>query len=108
MMRRFGITLIAILAGASAVVGYARADDDDEERQQIQIMRGAVERGEAKPLAEILDIARRARPGEVVGVEFETKGKSWIYEVKIADKTGHLVELHVNAVNGQILKIEEK
>ena len=67
------------------------------------MMRSAVERGEAKPLSEILQIASAAHPGEVVGVEFEAKGKSWVYEIKVADKAGRLVELHISAANSSVL-----
>lgn len=102
---RFVFCVCAIIAAT----GLAWADDDDkEEREQLQIMRGAVERGEAKPLTEILEAARQAHPGDVVGVDFEMQDNNWIYEVKIADKTGHLVEVHVDAVNGKVLAIEEK
>ena len=104
------IYISAVLILVTAYVSRASADDDDgaEERQQLQIMRDAVERGQAKSLTEILEIARKSHPGEVVGVEFEMKGTTWIYEVKIAEKTGRIVEMHVNAADGQILKVEEK
>lgn len=109
-MRGIGIYFSAILALTVVHIGHVLADDDDgeEERQQLEVMREAVERGEAKSLSEILEIARKSRSGEVVGVEFEMKGRMWIYEVKIAEKTGRIVELHVNAATGQILKVEEK
>jgi uncharacterized membrane protein YkoI len=106
-MRPRALRLVFFICAAAAAMGLAWADDNDE-RERLRIMRGAVERGQAKPLTEVLEIARKAHPGEVVGVEFEMKGGNWVYEVKIADKTGHLVEVYVNAVDGNVLSIKEK
>lgn len=110
MMRSSAAKFVAILAFALTAANATSwaEDDDEEERHQLQMMRSAVERGEAKPLSEILQIASAAHPGEVVGVEFEAKGKSWVYEIKVADKAGRLVEIHISAANGQVLNTEEK
>ncbi len=108
-MRLPALRCVCCICALVAATGLAWADDDDkEEREQLQIMRGAVERGQAKPLAQILEAAQKVHPGDVVGVDLETQDSTWIYEVKIADKTGHLVEVHVDAVNGEVLTIEEK
>ena len=55
-----------------------RKHDQDAARQ-------AVERGEIRPLADILAAIRGKLPGEVVGVEIEQKNGRWLYEFRVAD-----------------------
>jgi uncharacterized membrane protein YkoI len=105
--------LISLILLATLAVGSpARADEDhgdrtDEHRSRNAVRR-AVERGEAKPLSEILKIVQTAHPGDIVGVELEGNGDSWIYEIKIADKKGHLIEVYVEAASGRTLRVKEK
>ena len=67
----------------------------------------AVERGEALPLAEILE---RFRPelldGEIADVEFERKQGRWVYELKVIDRSGRLWEFYVDAASAEVLKKE--
>src|SRR6478752_4443462 len=67
--------LIAVLAAASVAAGGALGDDANPDA-----VRGAVERGEIKPLAEIIATLRDKLPGEIVGTEIERKKGRWLYE----------------------------
>jgi uncharacterized membrane protein YkoI len=46
-------------------------------------------------------------PGEVVGVEFEREHGRWVYEFKIIDSGGRLLEVYVDAKTGTVLSTEE-
>lgn len=96
------MALLLVLAGPAAdAVADGRKDDQDAARQ-------AVERGEIKPLADILAAIRGKLPGDVVGVEIERKRDRWYYEFRVADPKGRLFEVYVNAQNGAIDRIREK
>lgn len=86
---------------APAAAGADRERDHDRARH-------AVERGEALPLADILERVRPDLGGEVVGVSFEREHGLWVYEFKVIRPGGVLVEVYVDAASGQILKQEEE
>jgi uncharacterized membrane protein YkoI len=91
--------LIAIGLGAAPAV--ARDHDHDAARR-------AVERGEIRPLAEILAAVRSQLPGDVVGVGIEQKNGRWLYEFRVVDRRGRLFEIYVDARTARIEQIKEK
>lgn len=68
--------------------------------------RRAVERGEALPLVDVLAKVRPDLGGEIVGVSFERKHDLWLYEFKVVEPGGRLVEVYVDAASGRVLKRE--
>jgi len=92
-----------ILASALLVAGGASAlarDHDDARR--------AVEAGEIRPLAEILNTVKGKLPGEVVGVRLEREAGVWLYEFRVVDEKGRLFEIHVDARSGEVERTKEK
>lgn len=60
------------------------------------------------PLAHILQIAKRAVPGEIIEIDLdEDEDGSAHYELEILTSEGRAVELKINARSGMILEIEE-
>lgn len=109
--RSFVLALIA----AISIALPARADDGDDhdggrerEHHRQDLMRDAVERGDIKPLTDVLRIVQPNLPGEIIGVEAEFKAGGWIYEFRVLDAQGRLYEAHVDAATAAITKIEEK
>lgn len=82
--------------------GANAADDADYERA-----RRALERGETRPLSEILERVARHRPGEVLGVGLDRVRhhgrEDWVYELKILAADGYLREIHVDGATARIL-----
>jgi len=118
-MRRDIVCYILVLL-VTLAAGPAVADDDDHARggthherehddDEINrdALREAVRQGHVKPLAEILQIVTRTQPGDVTGVEVERKGSAWIYEIRIVDPSGHLIEVKVDAATGQTIERED-
>lgn len=68
--------------------------------------RYARERGEVRPVEEILAAARAALPGEVVGLELEHEHGRWVYEVKVITDDGRLMEVLVNGSDARVLEWE--
>jgi len=88
-------------AALSTVPTLAESHDQDAARQ-------AVESGEIRPLADILHAVRGKLPGEVVGVEIESKNGRWLYEFRVLDGKGNLFEVYVDARTGEIDRTKEK
>jgi len=84
------------------MMATAAAADDSSERAY-----DAVGRGEARPLAEILDQVGAELGGEVVGVEFEREDRGYVYELKVITRDGRLQEVYVDARTGRILSRED-
>lgn len=100
------LTLSALtMIGAAFLASYAHADD---KRRDQDTAREAVERGEIKPLAEVLVAVRSRLPGDIVGVKIEKKRSRWYYEFRVADAKGRLFEVYVDAQTAAIDRIEEK
>jgi uncharacterized membrane protein YkoI len=98
------VLLLAPLALACTPAGVL-ADDREHDQDTV---RQAVERGEIKPLADILEAIRGKLPGDVVGVEIEREKDRWFYEFRVADAKGRLFEVYVDAHSGVIDRIKEK
>ena len=84
------------------VASPADADRDGEHEDA----RRAVEWGEALPLVEVLAKVQRDLGGEIVGVSFERKQDLWLYEFKVVEPGGRLVEVYVDAASGRVLERE--
>jgi uncharacterized membrane protein YkoI len=90
-----------MIALATVVGGPAIARDHDDARH-------AVERGDIRPLAEILATVRDKLPGEIVRVEIEQRGGHWRYEFRTVDAQGRLFDVFVDARTGDVVRIREK
>ncbi|MGB5950172.1 MAG: PepSY domain-containing protein [Parvibaculum sp.] len=77
----------------------AGAGDHDRARE-------ARERGDIKPLEDILPGISRLYPGDIVKVELEREDGRWIYEIKLIGKDGRLVKLDVDARSAEIIEAE--
>lgn len=64
-------------------------------------VRRAVQAGQLKPLAEILQMVQQIYPGRVLDVDLEqdTGGRRW-YEIMLLNGDGQRVEIYVDAVTG--------
>lgn len=88
--------LLAAAGGAPAC-----AHDHDQARR-------AVEAGEIRPLADVLELVKSKLPGEVVGVKLEREAGAWKYELRAVDGKGRLFEIHVDAKSGEVERTKEK
>ncbi|MCP9628188.1 PepSY domain-containing protein [Rhodopseudomonas palustris] len=100
--------LILALLAAPVSVSPVSAHDHDHERHDHDEARLAVQRGEIRPLAELLSMVRDKLPGEITGVEIERHHGQWLYEFIVVDKAGRMYEVHVDPQSGEIRKTREK
>ncbi|MFC0240894.1 PepSY domain-containing protein [Rhodopseudomonas telluris] len=104
---RFRQLLTGLVVAAIAVIAPASAHDHGG-RHDHDEARLAVQRGEIRPLAELLTIVRDKLPGEITGVEIERHHGQWLYEFIVVDKAGRLFEVYVDPQSGEIRKTKEK
>ncbi|MFH1344287.1 MAG: PepSY domain-containing protein [Pseudomonadota bacterium] len=95
---------IAMVSALAVFAAGARADDDHDH----DVARRAVERGEIKSLAEILQRVRDKLPGEVTGVKLERERGRLVYEFRVVGARGRLLEVYVDAATGEIARTREK
>ena len=101
------MALLLVVAALVAVTPrLADASDKDEVRRDEMLR--AVETGEIRSLADILNAVRSKLPGEVAGVEVERKNGRWLYEFRVVDSKGRLFDVYVDARSGEIERIKEK
>lgn len=95
--------LISCFIGVAGVL-FATASHADEDHDRV---RAAVERGEVLPLTEILARIHPSLGGEVVGLSVEREDGRWVYEFKVIEPGGRLVEVEVDAATAQVLSRKE-
>lgn len=106
LLSRRNLLLLAMLA---AVVP-AQADrkgrnrDDHDRKDRVYEMR---QKGEVRPLAEILAKARAEYPGKVLDMEFEDDDGSAVYEIYILQSGGRVLEVKYDARTGAKISAEE-
>jgi uncharacterized membrane protein YkoI len=86
-MVRFAFLLLLAVA---AVARPAAADDQDRAR-------AALERGEIRPLDQVLAAAKAAVPGDVVKLDLKQKKDVWLYRLKILTPSGKRREVKIDA-----------
>jgi uncharacterized membrane protein YkoI len=107
-LRKRPLTAGLILALLAAPVSVSPVSAHDHERHDHDEARLAVQRGEIRPLAELLSMVRDKLPGEITGVEIERHHGQWLYEFIVVDKAGRMYEVHVDPQSGEIRKTREK
>ena len=101
MFRRLLLALPLVLAPAvlTPVVAARCGEPTDAE-----LARTAVERGEIRPLADILAAVEARYEGQVIATELEHHHDRWIYEFKLLPPTGRIYKVRVDATSGQLLE----
>ncbi|MBL6456857.1 PepSY domain-containing protein [Belnapia sp. T6] len=97
MRRRhlFPLLLLPVLATR------ARADDDDDDHDRA---RAAMERGEIRPLSQLLADLERRFVGQVVDTDLDRDDGRWIYEFKLLPPSGRMYRVKIDAATGQVLR----
>jgi hypothetical protein len=86
------------------------AGSGGDERSDPARARALVDAGEILPLEQLLERARRVRPGELVGVELEYEAErgGYVYEIELLDRDGRVWELELEAKTGELIEVESE
>lgn len=96
----FRSVLIAAFLAVAAHAAPAMADSDQDRA------RAALERGEIRPLDQVLAAARQAVPGDVVSVGLKRKKDRWYYKLKVLTPAGKRAEIRVDAATLAIIEVD--
>ena len=98
-----GLFGLGLAFAGPALAGHRgkHGHDDDDEDDDHDRAHDALERGEVRPLAEILARIRPSLPagGEIVDIDFD--------RFKVIDRAGTRLELLVDAATGEIVETRE-
>ena len=106
MKSRYFATSVLLLSTLSLGMSAGLADKRDKKNEH-NVVREALQRGEVLPLVKILAIANQQVPGDVIEVELEDEKSALVYEIKILTSTGRVREVKIDARTGQVLTIED-
>lgn len=98
---------VILTTGSHVALGRENERQWEDDDHAYDRARRAVDRGEVLPIAKLLERLKTLVPGEVVGVEFEREHGRWVYEFKVIDTRGRLLEVYVDAHTGKVLSMEE-
>ena len=73
------------------------------EPTEAELARAAVERGEIRPLADILAEVEARYEGQVIATDLEHLHERWIYEFKLLPPTGRMYKVWVDASSGRLV-----
>jgi len=97
------------LSGGKVGVGYwNKLFGAKPEKSHQRSIRKAFQRKQILSLRTIMRIIQNKTKSEIIGIDLEHKEYGWVYEFKIVDRKGRLLELYVDAKNGNILKTKSK
>ncbi len=93
--------LVCLLAGLACAGLPARASEDADRARR------ALEKGEIRPLDEVLRAARAAVPGDVVSVDLKHDDGHWLYKLRVLGADGKRRTVKVDAGSLKILDTDD-
>ena len=103
---RYVVLLLLALSLGPVFSLPARAGESDQDRA-----RSAVEKGQIKPLDQILSSVRRHVPGRVVRVDLHGGNgghRPYVYDVRVMSPQGNISAVEVDARTAKILSVRGK
>ncbi|MGH1573081.1 PepSY domain-containing protein [Methylobacterium sp. P31] len=88
---------LCLLAALAGIGPPARASEDADRARR------ALEKGEIRPLDDVLRAAREAAPGDVVSVDLKHDEGHWLYKLRILGADGKRRTVKVDAGSLKIL-----
>jgi uncharacterized membrane protein YkoI len=97
-IKLLSVALATVLAVLSPLPAPADGDETDQDEA-----RDAVQRGAARPLAEILSHQQMRALGDIVRVKLRREHGRWTYELRGVDNQGNVREYSVDAATGAVV-----
>lgn len=105
MRRRRLLPLLLLAVLPLGLPAGARADDDDDDDDHDRARR-AMERGEIRPLSQLLGELERRFVGQVVDTDLDRDDGRWIYEFKLLPPSGRMYRVKMDAATGRVLRTD--
>ena len=91
------------LLASPAPRAFAQATEDDTEDQEIA--RKALENKEILPLSAVLAKVEGQVTGDIVEIELERKKGLWVYEIEVIGEDGRVRDIDVDAKTGTVINV---
>ena len=82
--------------------GPASASGGDQDRARL-----ALERGEIRPLDEVLRAVRDKAPGDVVSLDLKRDDGRWLYKLRILGTDGRRRDVKIDASSLKLLDVDD-
>ncbi len=82
----------------------AHSDDRDTELERL---REAVQKGEVLPLSTLRSMLLGKFPGEIIKTELDIEDDRFVYEFKVLQSDGRLIEVELEAATGALVDVED-
>ena len=93
-LKPLAIALALLFTVSAAPPVGAGIDDDAQEHEEA---RQALEQGLIRPLEEVIAEARKHVQGDLIEIELERENGRYIYELEFIQPTGQIIEIQVDA-----------
>lgn len=94
------LSALALLFAGLVCAGPAFPDDDQDRARE------ALQKGEIRPLEEVLAVLQATRPGEVLKLELKREDGRWLYKFKVLVAHNQRREVEIDARSLQIVEDE--
>lgn len=101
-VRGLAVAVAVVLLALAGPLAWADGGGDQRRARQAMLA------GEIRPLGQILQQVQPQLGGEVIATELEREHGRWVYEFKVLQPDGRIVEWSVDARDGRVLKSELK
>jgi uncharacterized membrane protein YkoI len=107
--------LCAVLLTVAGACSPANSDDKSKRHRreitkEVEVhqdeVRDALKLKQIRPLPEVLAVAERVMPGQMIGVKVLRLDGTLVYEFKIINERGRLREVYVDAATLEVVKVE--
>lgn len=88
--------------------GDGENDTDRDADGDLDDVQDAVGRGEIRSLGPVREAVSREFGGEIIGIDIERRKSRWVYEFKIVDAGGRLLEVEVDARTARVVKVRNR
>jgi len=104
---RIARILLLLLAASLVTASLSLAEDDDDDHGDADRARRGALSGEIMPLSRLAGIVLRRFPGKLIEAELDEDDGMIVYEIRILQRNGRVLELEVDARNARILEVED-
>lgn len=86
-------------------VPHAFAQTAEDEAEDQEVARQALENKEILPLSAVLAKVEGKVTGDIVEIELERKKGQWIYEIEVIGEDGRVRDVDVDAKTGEVINV---
>ena len=96
---------LPLLALPAERAGAQSAPAVEDEAEDQEVARKALDNKEILPLSAVLAKVEGKMPGDIVEIELERKKGQWIYEIEVIGEDGRVSDIDVDARTGDVLNV---